>query len=252
MILTSTTGDYRPERHCDVDSERFLMILRSCLCAKAIPVGLRSSVAVLSISVLLLVLAGCSDSSDGAEGHSENGMRSFDSAAIQTFRQEKNDVFRQDEASPIPDDRRDEFPGLRYFEPDPDFAVNAKYTRLPRLEEITMMTTSGESRRMLRSGLLQFSIGDMTEQLTAYKSGEGERRLFIPFRDATNGVTTYPAGRYLEVEEPEGEMALIDFNYAYNPFCAYNESYSCPVVPLENVLVVGIEAGERMFRETHD
>ena len=72
--------------------------------------------------------------------------------------------------------------------------------------------------------------------------------LFLPFADATSGVETYGAGRYLEPEAlPDGRMS-VDFNYAYNPYCAYNERWSCPITPAENRIDVPIRGGERIFR----
>jgi uncharacterized protein (DUF1684 family) len=98
-------------------------------------------------------------------------------------------------------------------------------------------------------GTLRFSIGGKALALHAYIDSDDTAHLFVPFRDRTNGHGSYHAGRYLEIVRGATRRYVIDFNYAFNPYCAYNPDYTCPLVPSENVLDVPIEAGERFSEQ---
>jgi len=142
------------------------------------------------------------------------------------------------------------FEHLLYFPPDRYFAVDAKLVVHPEPETIEMPTTRNLIKTFYRYAAIEFELDGDKQQLTALKSeltGEGSKGLFIAFRDATTGRETYGAGRYLEPEETHDSRVLLDFNYAYNPYCAYNERWSCPLPPAENRLPVPIRAGERSF-----
>lgn len=171
------------------------------------------------------------------------------------LRQEKDEYFRDDHDSPIPQGERATFVGLRYFPPDFALRVEAQVERLPLSEPIVMATSDGSERLYERYGLLHFAVNDQSVLLTAYRTpGDDEEPLFIPFRDALAGKETYGAGRYLEVDLPQqhedGEQHVtLDFNLAYNPYCAYNAYYSCPLPPRENTLSVAIRAGERAYHD---
>ncbi len=179
--------------------------------------------------------------------------------AVAEFRRQKDEFFRTGDQSPIPEDERGSFGGLRYFPADLDFRVEARVERLPPGALTQMVTSDNNQRTYERYALLHFFIGDQECALAAYRSAdnpdaEGES-LFVPFRDALSGHETYGAGRYLDVyEEPassgSGMIAEIDFNLAYNPYCAYNDNYSCPITPAENTLAVAIRAGERAYRDS--
>jgi uncharacterized protein (DUF1684 family) len=179
---------------------------------------------------------------------------------LEEFRGEKDEFFRRSQQSPIPFGERRDFSGLRYFPPNPALRVAATVEPLPEYEEVILTTSDGLQRSFQRYARLRFAVDEASVQLTAYLSPLHERQhgdhvheepLFIPFRDALAGTETYGAGRYLEVEGPEdGESTVtLDFNLAYNPYCAYNESYSCPIPPAENRLPVPIRAGERVYHE---
>ncbi len=149
------------------------------------------------------------------------------------------------EGSPLAEASRAAFPGLRYFPPNDSLAFLVTLARLGRPESVEIAATGGELRKARRMGYVRFSVGSVDCSLAAYELAEDPGVLFIPFRDATNGSDTYEGGRYLEVPAGDGEGPIrIDFNEAYNPYCAYNDSYSCPRVPSENVLPVAIRAGE--------
>jgi uncharacterized protein (DUF1684 family) len=168
---------------------------------------------------------------------------------LDDFRAEKDGFFREHPSSPLLPAQRALFSGLSYF-PENDALVVRTPVETDGVdldEEIAMQTTTGDTQVYRRAGVARFAIGGEPAQLTLFRS-PAMRELFVPFRDATSGRETYGAGRYLEVEPPSsGGPAEIDFNYAYNPYCAYNPEWSCPIPPGENWLAVPIRAGERAF-----
>jgi hypothetical protein len=122
--------------------------------------------------------------------------------------------------------------------------------RFPEPEAVDMQTSTGESARYLRWARVHFTAGDKPAALTVYKDLQAGH-LFLPFQDANRGVETYGAGRYLDPEDlPDGRIR-VDFNYAYNPYCAYNDAWSCPLPPPENRLEIAIPAGEKIFDASH-
>jgi uncharacterized protein (DUF1684 family) len=172
---------------------------------------------------------------------------------LQGFRARKDTFFRDDPDSPLTSEQRATFSGLRYF---PD--AETLRLRLPLEtdgvdldEPIRMQTTSGEIEEYRRAGVVRFEVDGEAAQLTLYRSADGEE-LFLPFRDTTSGGESYGAGRYLEVDPPGPDgLVEVDLNYAYNPYCAYNPDWACPLPPLENWLQVPIRAGERTFSGAH-
>ena len=111
---------------------------------------------------------------------------------------------------------------------------------------LEMQTTTGDVQTYERFGRFRFTVDGEQAELTIYANPHG---YFLPFADSSAGKETYGAGRYLEPERlPDGRFR-IDFNMAYNPYCAYNELYSCPITPFENRLKVPIRAGEKVFEE---
>jgi hypothetical protein len=112
--------------------------------------------------------------------------------------------------------------------------------------EVEMQTTTGEVRRYARFGFVAFEVEGRPARLTVFRA---DGNLFLPFADALAGQETYGAGRYLEPEIlPDGRIHL-DFNLAYNPYCAYSARWSCPITPAENRIAVPIRAGERTFEQ---
>jgi uncharacterized protein (DUF1684 family) len=170
-------------------------------------------------------------------------------AALQAERAEKDMYFRRDPYGPIED--RENFAGLHYYPPDPAFRFTLPLKRVEP-QPLTFQTSTGDERVYQRIGTVEFEVEGQPAQLAIYKS-EDVDELFLPFRDATSSKETYGAGRYLEpVELTTGEI-LIDFNLAYNPYCAYSEAFSCPLPPVENWLKVPIRAGEKTYKQPeHD
>lgn len=173
--------------------------------------------------------------------------------AIAAYRQQKDEFFGTSPQSPISDDDINAgFTGLPYFAADLAYRVEATLTPFVSPTTVELGSTKGDIRRYLRYGELTFTLGGQQCRLTAYKdaSEQSADELFIPFRDATSGTSSYPAGRYLEVEDSDGaapHTLTLDFNIAYSPWCAYNSAYSCTLPPRENTLTVAVEAGERTY-----
>ena len=167
-------------------------------------------------------------------------------ADLEAFRAEKDDFFRHDRHSPLTPDQRHDFEGLRYFPENPALRLTVEVERFGEPETIRMQTSTGDVQAYERTARFRFFVGDQEAALTLYASGG---TFFLPFVDSLAGLETYGAGRYLEPEElPDGRF-VVDFNLAYNPYCAYNEHWSCPITPAENRLKVPIRAGEMVFEE---
>ena len=150
---------------------------------------------------------------------------------------------------------------LRFFPVDESFRIKAKLNRTPNSKWFTM-ETSGAVRKTFRTyGILEFYVHDTLVRLPIYQSQglitseKYKDLLFLPFTDLTSGGSTYPAGRYIDLytTEIKNDSLIIDFNKAYNPYCAYvTGKYNCPVPPKENQLAVAINAGEQNFAKPHD
>ena len=166
--------------------------------------------------------------------------------ALEEFRAAKDDFFRRGHDSPLDHEQRHGFKGVRYYTEDQAFrfVLELETAEAGTSEEIEM--SNGSSERMVRAGYFDFPVDGKPVRLTAFRSGGGGS-LFIPFRDATGRTETYPSGRYVEAEPSDGGRWLLDFNRAYNPYCAYNDSWRCPLPPPENWLEVEIRAGEKRF-----
>jgi uncharacterized protein len=179
-----------------------------------------------------------------AEGYAEE---------LAEFRKSKDEFFASSPQSPIPhEERHGGFAGLRYYPPDVAYRVEAEVVPFEKPDVVQLATSTGEIRAQLRYAELRFRLGDRDLKLIGFAEPDEHHthELFVPFRDATSGRETYGAGRYLEIEAehgPSGETAVVDFNLAYNPYCAYSPYYSCPVPPAENTLPVAITAGERNY-----
>ena len=166
------------------------------------------------------------------------------------FRKGKDISFKQDHHSPLTEEQRESFRGLNYYEERPNLRFVTHVNLYEHVEVVELQTSSGSIASYLRWGKISFEVDDKVVDLTMFKDRSSDN-LFLPFADATSGNETYGAGRYLDIEmQPDGNM-LVDFNYAYNPYCAYNEHWTCPLTPAENRLGVAIRAGEKSF-EMHD
>jgi uncharacterized protein (DUF1684 family) len=169
---------------------------------------------------------------------------------VLSLRIDKDSYLRNDIDSPIPPNERPNFKGLKYFPPDQGYRVTSKLERFDMPKQIMIATSTGTRQAYLRYGAFTFEIEGRSLKLIVYKSTEDPyaRSLFIPFSDETSGRETYAAGRYLDLEEQGGDDYELDFNMAYNPYCAYSEEYTCPIPPAENKLPVKILAGEKNYK----
>jgi uncharacterized protein (DUF1684 family) len=190
---------------------------------------------------LLLVAAACT-----------SGPSPGDDAAyveqVTADRRTKDEFMRTDAESPIPADRKSVLLPLRYFPVDPAFAVPASLKLQQDRPVFEMPTSTGTIRRMQLVGVLEFTIDRQAMTLGAFVE-EGTQQisqLFVPFADMTTGTDTYPAGRYLDLHPTATGYYTIDFNKAYNPYCAYNASYECPYPPPSNRLKIAVTAGEKV------
>ncbi|MGD9562783.1 MAG: DUF1684 domain-containing protein [Pyrinomonadaceae bacterium] len=181
------------------------------------------------------------------------GQTFYGTTDIQAFREGRDREFRDAAATPLMASDRTEFKGLRYFPVNAMFRVTAELVRTEAEKVFQMPTSSGNSKKFVKYGVLKFELAGKPFTLSVYQADAESRArnpefadlLFIPFRDHTNGTETYGAGRYLDIRMPPSSNVTLDFNLAYNPNCAYGSSrYSCPVPPRENFLRTRIVAGE--------
>lgn len=165
---------------------------------------------------------------------------------LDDFRKEKDEFFREGPHSPLSPEQKRDFKGLNYFHGNPALQLRIPLNTDVAHDVLEMETTSGEVQVYRREGSITFEIEGQNVILYLYSS-EGADELFLPFRDATSGKESYGGGRYLEAALSEDGTVLVDFNYAYNPYCAYNEDWSCPLPPVENWLSAPIRAGEKAW-----
>ena len=185
---------------------------------------------------------------DDQQAATDGGTETEYVETLRENRAEKDDFFAEHPQSPIPPEKRDGFDGLAYFDPDPAYRVEATVTVVDDPEEIDLETSDGRTITYRRPFRFSFEIDGDSYELSGYRQ-EPTDPIFVPFRDKTTGLQSYKDGRYMELEPEEqlsdGTTVEIDFNLAYSPFCAYSETFSCPLPPEENWLETTIPAGER-------
>jgi len=170
--------------------------------------------------------------------------------STERWRREKDSFFKLGHDSPIPEFERRTFEGLKYFSPDEKYRMKLKLHRYPAPQIVTMVTSKGSEQRFYRHGYFEFEMAGKLVKLQAYRSAErSDEHLFVPFRDKTSGRESYGASRYIDLDLSPGDSYVLDFNVAYNPYCAYSDDYICPFPPRENWLDVEIRAGERKYRD---
>lgn len=171
------------------------------------------------------------------------------------WQKEMNSDFKDASKSPLKAKDLKTFEGLDFFMFDSIYVVKAVLKTTPDSEWFKMKTTTSRESEERVFGILSFELKGQKFQLNVYQgkdlmTSEGyEDYLFLPFLDDTNGDATYGGGRYIDLRIPEGDEIEIDFNKAYNPYCAYNEKYSCPIVPRINYLSTEVEAGVKAFEK---
>jgi|AntAceMinimDraft_11_1070367.scaffolds.fasta_scaffold03525_3 uncharacterized protein (DUF1684 family) len=211
-----------------------------------------------NILVLFIVFVlGCKE---GKKYHDEKDyisavITSDKVAAILEFQESLNSEFKNPEQSPLSDRFRSDFESLDFFPPDTNYVVTANLVRTPEALPFLMPTNTERKSKEKVYGIAKFSLNGEEHALEIYQNAEltqekgYEDYLFLPFTDQTNGNQTYGGGRYLDLRIPDGNTLVLDFNQAYNPYCAYNPKYSCPIVPSVNRLETKILAGTKDFKK---
>lgn len=172
-------------------------------------------------------------------------------STLEDLRKEKDDFFRDHHQSPLTAQEKRTFTGLHYYPENPSLSLQLPLEKLEVPRPVVLQTSTGDVREFLHTGQVRFQVGEDEAVLQVYL--DDYDGYFLPFIDATAPDETYGAGRYLEPHDLSGGMGdpilLVDFNLAYNPYCAYNDIWSCPIPPRENRLSVRIEAGEKKFHD---
>ena len=173
-------------------------------------------------------------------------------ARLRKARTEKDNNFRLVKGSPLSEEQRNTFDSLKYYIPDKAYSFEAQLEQFAQRDTVEMPLTDGKADKYLRWGRASFILSKQEYKLTLFLKADGkDSTLFVPFTDRTNGRGSYGGGRYLDAAKPApGDTEIVlDFNAAYNPFCAYNDGFACPVPPVDNRLAVEIPAGEKAYKE---
>lgn len=171
------------------------------------------------------------------------------------FQQTLNIEYGDKEESPLTEEDFKTFKGLDFYPIDEKYIVKATFIRTPEEKIFKMKTTGTRTPEYVKYGQLIFSLDGQEFKLNLYQNIDLIKKegfadyLFLPFSDLTCGKESYIGGRYIDMRIPKSDMVSIDFNKAYNPYCAYNHKYSCPIVPLENDLQIAILAGVKKFHD---
>ena len=183
------------------------------------------------------------------------GQKSFVKDSVIAFQKQINSEYKDEKESPLLEKDLKKFKSLDFYPINEKFFVLAKFTRTPDEKPFEMPTTTTRKPIYVKYGEAHFSIDGKSFKLNIYQSQDLKKiekyknSLFLPFTDLTSGVESYGGGRYVDLEIPEGDLIPIDFNTAYNPYCAYNHKYSCPIPPQENDLEIEIKAGVKKFKK---
>ncbi|MEI9921258.1 MAG: DUF1684 domain-containing protein [Bacteroidota bacterium] len=197
-------------------------------------------IAVVAISLVAIIFY----STTSNEGDAEY------KAQLVASREQKDEFMKSNNESPFKDSK-ESFTGLKYFEPDPKFRIVADLEPIEAKKMVVLPTSDNQQQRYIEYAYATFSVDDVSCRLLILEvadNGPFRGTLFLAFADQSSAIETYGAGRYLDVKKTPGATSItLDFNDAYNPYCAYNDSFSCPFPPKENVLNVLIAAGEKVY-----
>ena len=182
-------------------------------------------------------------------------QQQFDAVASADYQKQLDSEYSDPKESPLTPSDLKTFKGLDFFPVDEKYIVEARFIKSEKEKPFEMKTTGDRRPMYVKFGELHFELDGKTHKLNIFrniglskKSGY-EDHLFLPFSDLTSGKETYIGGRYIDLKIPKSDKIIIDFNRAYNPYCAYNHNYSCPIVPLENDLKAEIRAGVKKFHD---
>lgn len=204
---------------------------------------MKSKNSILFLIVLVVSVIIISYSFQGGETRGDYVER------IKEERREKNRDFKNSDESPLDEERKKLFDSLNYFPPDPAYKVTAKITPVDNKKLLILPMSDGEEDKYIRYATASFSLQGKEHKLLLLQRADVEdpNSLFLAFRDATSGNETYGGGRYIDLQLKSENQIIIDFNKAYNPYCEYNVTYSCPLPPRENSLDISIRAGEKTY-----
>lgn len=167
---------------------------------------------------------------------------------IQEARSEKDDFFKTSKQSPLKETQKKEFEQLAYFPVDAAYRVEANLERLSEQEALRLPLSDGNEEIYIKYALAKFTLRGTSQKLLLLKKSRQDPRLFLIFTDATSANSTYAGGRYIDIPHKRSESKImIDFNEAYNPYCAYNADYACPLPLAENDIKMEINAGEKNY-----
>lgn len=182
-------------------------------------------------------------------------QEAFNVDSVTKFQNKLNVEFTDATTSPLEKSDRVGFKSLDFFPIHKNFFVIAKFVRTEKEKPFKMKTSTDRMPVYVKYGEVHFAIDGKNLKLNVYRNIELSKKvaykdyLFLPFSDLTSGKESYIGGRYIDLSIPKGNTIAVDFNTAYNPYCAYNSNYSCPKVPLENDLNIEIKAGVKKFHD---
>lgn len=179
----------------------------------------------------------------------------FDAAVVTKFQNELDSEYADAKTSPLMAEDLAKFKSLDFYPASEKYFVVAKFVRTKKEKPFEMQTSTNRKPMYIKYGEVIFTIDGSNFKLNVYKNialSKQEKykdHLFLPFSDLTCGNESYIGGKYIDLKIPKGKTISIDFNTSYNPYCAYNHKYSCPIVPLENDLNIEIKAGVKKFHD---
>lgn len=171
------------------------------------------------------------------------------------YQQNLNKEYANPDESPLTKSDLKKFKSLDFYPVDMLYCVESKFVRTPNEKPFAMPTTTARKPMYVKYGEVHFNLNgkdcklDIFQSLDLIKQDEYKDHLFLPFTDFTSGNGSYGGGRYIDLKQPKGDTITIDFNTCYNPYCAYNHAYSCPIPPAQNDLQVEIKAGVKEYEK---
>jgi uncharacterized protein (DUF1684 family) len=206
---------------------------------------MKTSLLCLLIGVVLLAVLGCQTSLSSEEKQIV--------AEIQQERVEKDSIFKEVDFSPILENDREDFKGLNYYPIDLKWRFQGPITQYDTIINDTIIGTKGDLRPARKYGYFEFELDNKIHHLEIYKiirpDTAYQNYLFLGFTDETTGKSTYGTGRYIDLTIRSDNNYVVDFNKAYNPYCAYNPKYTCAIPPDENALPLAVTAGEKTYKQ---
>ena len=165
---------------------------------------------------------------------------------IEKYWSDRHDFFRSSSASPFIQ-KEIEYQEVTHFEPNPTYKVKGELERLSKRETLVLGNSDGTTTTYLKYAYVRFKLKDQEYRLLILKALGFGNQFLLAFGDNTSGDTSYGGGRYLDIAIGKSNEIMLDFNKAYNPYCAYFDDFTCPLPPIENLLEVSIEAGEKNY-----